>query len=91
MTNITSIETVDTNKQNNLTKLANDKLKELNKIKEEINLSLIADSRVSKGKLIDFTNGDYGLTGIYLVTSASHEITAQKETVSVSIEKYLKT
>ena len=49
---------------------------------------MIADYRVSKGKLIDFTNVDYGLTGIYLVKSASHEITAQKETVNVSIEKW---
>lgn len=88
---LTAVETVDTNKQNNLKQLAKTKLTELNKIKTEISKTLIADYRVSKGKLIDFTNTDYGLTGIYLVKSASHEITAQKETVSVSIEKYLKT
>lgn len=88
---LTAVETVDTNKQNNLKQLAKTKLTELNKIKTEISKTLIADHRVSKGKLIDFTNADYGLTGIYLVKSANHEITAQKETVSVSIEKYLKT
>ncbi len=84
---LTSIETVDTNKQNNLTKLANDKLKELNKIKEEINLSLISDYRVSKGKLIDFTINEYGLNGLYLITSAEHIIDSKKEIVNVSIER----
>ena len=84
---LTAIETVDTNKQNNLTKLANDKLKELNKIKEEINLSLISDYRVSKGKLIDFTINEYGLNGVYLITSAEHIIDSKKETVNVSIER----
>lgn len=85
---LTAVETVDTNKQNNLKQLAKTKLTELNKIKTEISKTLIADYRVSKGKLINFTNADYGLTGIYLVKSASHEITAQKETVNVSIEKW---
>lgn len=84
---LTAVETVDTNKNNNLKKLANDKLNELNKIKEEISKRLIADHRVSKGKLIDFTNTDYGLSGIYLVKSANHELTATAELVDVSLEK----
>lgn len=84
---LTAIETVDTNKNNNLKSLANAKLNELNKVKTEISKSLIADYRVSKGKLIDFTNTDYGLNGIYLVKTADHEITATAETVKVSIEK----
>jgi len=85
---LTCIETVDTNKQNNLSKLADNKLKELNKIKEEISLSLIADYRVSKGKLIDFNNTDYGLNNTYLIKSASHNIDSKQEIVNVSIEKY---
>ena len=68
--------------------MADDKLNELNKIKEEISKRLIADYRVSKGKLIDFANTDYGLSGIYLVKSASHELTATAEIVDISIEKY---
>lgn len=84
---LTTIEEVDTNKNNNLEELAQNKLDELNKVKEEISLNLLGDYRVSKGKLIDFTNTSYGLDGVYLVKSASHEISGAKETVSVSIEK----
>ena len=68
-------------------KLAEDKLYELNRITEERSLELLGDYRISKGKLIDFTNSDYGLSGTYLVTSATHEIDRQKELVKVSIEK----
>lgn len=84
---LTTVETVDTNKNNDLKQLAKTKLAELNKTKEDITLSLLADYRVSKGKLIDFKNTDYGLSGIYLVKTTTHELTATGEIVSVSIEK----
>lgn len=85
---LTQVETIDTNKNNNLSKLAESKLDELNKIKEERSLEMLGDYRISKGKLIDFTNSDYDLSGTYLVTSASHTIDNQKEVVKVSISKY---
>lgn len=87
---LTAIETVDTNKNNNLKTLAKTKLAELNQSKTEISKTLIADYLVAKGKIIDFTNSDYNLTGMYLVKSASHEITANAEIVNVSIEKQQK-
>lgn len=85
---LTAVETVDSSKKVSYKKLANDKLQELNKIKEEISLSLLSDYKISKGKLIDFTISDYGLTGVYLVTSATHTIDNTKEVVDVSIAKY---
>lgn len=85
---LTTIETVDTNKVNNLGQLAESQLKELNKVKEERSLELLGDYRISKGKLINFENTDYGLSGTYLVTSATHTIDNQKELVKVSISKY---
>ncbi|MBR2526749.1 hypothetical protein IKE67_09815 [bacterium] len=84
---LTQVETMDTNKNNNLSKLAESKLDELNKIKEERSLELLGDYRISKGKLINFENTDYGLSGTYLVTSTSHTIDNQKEVVKVGIEK----
>ncbi len=84
---LTKVETVDTNKSNDLQKLSNNKLKELNQITEERSLELLGDYRISKGKLIDFTNSDYGLSGVYLITSATHEINNERELVKVSIQK----
>lgn len=82
---LTVVESVDTNKNNDLKKLAQSKLDELNKVKEEISLSCLGDYRISKGKLIDFTTAKYGLSGIYLVKSATHTIDDKKEVVSVNI------
>ena len=66
------------------------KLKELNKITEEINLTLLGDYRISKGKLIDINISEYELSHIYLITSAEHTISSNTEKVRISIKKYNK-
>ncbi len=63
------------------------KLKELNKITEEINLTMLGDYRISKGKIIDVNISEYALNGTYLITSAEHSISSNKEVVRISIEK----
>lgn len=83
---LTEVVTVDSSKKVNYQQLATENLKELNRVKEEISLSLLGDYRISKGKLIDFTINDYGLNGVYLVKSATHTID-DKEIISVSLEK----
>lgn len=83
---LTAVETVDTDKNNNLKELAEKKLDELNKITEEQSLSLLGDYRVSKGKLVDLNIREYGLNGRYLIKNANHTI-SNKEIVSITIEK----
>lgn len=84
---LSTIETVDSSKYCDAQHIADTKLKELRQVKEEISLSLLGDYKISKGKLIDFTISEYDLKGIYLVKSASHKITNEKELVNISIAK----
>lgn len=84
---LTSVESIDTNKTNDLKQYVKNKLKELNKITEEINLTMLGDYRISKGKIIDVNVSEYALNGTYLVTSAEHTISSNKEVVRISIEK----
>jgi len=85
---LTNIEQIDTSKTNNLEKLANDKLKELNKATISMSLSLLCDHRISKGKILDLNVPEYGLKGEYLITSCSHSITSCKDVASINIERY---
>lgn len=85
---LTEIETVDTNKQNNLSKLAEDKLNELNKIKDTISLSMLGDYNIKKGVVIPLNINDYDLHGTYLIKSCSHSLDDKKEVVSIEVEKH---
>lgn len=86
---LTSVETVDTNKNNNLPQLAQNKLDELNKPRETQSIKkMIADYRCSKGKVIDLNVSQYNLIGEYLITSVSHNIDSKKELVSFRIDKF---
>ncbi len=83
-----SIEKVDTNKENNLKKLADDKLAELNKVKETYEGSMLGDYRISKGKIIDLNIKDYDMIGTYLIKAVNHSIDNSKEIISYTLEKY---
>ena len=83
-----TVEKVDTNKENNLSKLAKDKLNELNKITEKYELSLIGDYKISKGKLVDFKISKYNIDDSFIIKSASHNIDSCKETVNITMDIY---
>ena len=83
-----SIEKVDTNKENNLKKLADDKLAELNKVKETYEGSMLGNHRISKGKIIDLNIKDYDMIGTYLIKAVNHSIDNSKEIISYTLEKY---
>lgn len=85
---LTNIETVDTKKTNNLDKLAQDKLNELNRVNDTITLSMLGDFNVRKGVVIPLTINQYGLNGTYLIKKVTHTIDNQKEVVNFEIEQY---
>ena len=86
---LSTVETVDTSKSNNLGLLAQTKLDELNKIETEIGLTLLGDYRISKGKILDMFVPEYGLNGTYLIKSANHTMDKNKEVIKISIERIL--
>lgn len=80
------VETVDTSTTNNLSKIASDKLKELNKISKTINVSMLGDYRMHKGVIMPIDCEKFGIKGSFLITSSKHTISGTSETVSVSLE-----
>jgi len=85
---LTHVEKVDTNKNNNLIKLAENKLAELNKVEESISLSILGDYRAGKGKIIPIELEEYNLTGKFLIKTAAHKIYENREEVDISIQRY---
>ena len=83
-----SVESVDTKKTNNLNLLAQEKLEELNRPQEDINLTLLGDYRVGKGKIINLNIEEYKLEGLYLIKSANHKIDKEKDEIDISIERF---
>lgn len=82
------VEAVDTNKTNNLSKVANNKLAELNRLKTTIDLTMLGNYEMHKGVIIPIENEELSLSGDYLIKSSRHSLNGVKELVSVSLERY---
>lgn len=79
---------VDEDKSKTSKEIAENTLKKLNKITNEMNLSVLGDYKVQRGVITQITNKTLELDGIYLIKSSSHSIQGTKETVNIKIEKY---
>lgn len=88
---LTHVEKIDTDKKNNPQRIAKDKLIELNRVTEEISLNIIADHRAGKGVIIPLDIDEYGLNGLYLITSANHRIYRNREEIAINLKKYIET
>ena len=84
---LTHVEKIDTDKNNNLKRTATEKLSELNRVTEEISLNIIADHRAGKGVIIPLNIEEYGLNGLYLITSENHRIYRNREEIAVNLKK----
>lgn len=84
---LTHVEKIDTDKKNNPQRIAKDKLIELNRVTEEISLNIIAGHRAGKGVIIPLDIDEYGLNGLYLITSANHRIYRNREEIAVNLKK----
>lgn len=85
---LTHVEKIDTNKKNDIPKLLEDKLAELNRVEEKIDLSIIGDYRAGKGKIIPVNLEEYGLTDSFLILSANHKIYENREEIELSLKRY---
>lgn len=78
---------VDADKQVNYKQVAEDTLKERNKITETLSLSVLGDYNVAKGTITPIKNEKLGIDDFYVILNSSHSISGIKETVSINIEK----
>ena len=82
------VETIDTSKANNLEKIANDKLKSLNKLSKSISMTMLGDYRMHKGVIMPIDSEEIGVKGNFLITSSRHNIDGNVEHVAVNLQMY---
>lgn len=68
--------------------VANIKLKELNKVTQNINLSMLGNEEVRAGKVITLNVSNFFLIGNYLIKSSSHKLENNIHTCDVVVEVF---
>lgn len=83
------VETVDEKDIAQAKNIANNKLKELNKINEDISIKLLGDDKVRSGRIIGLNNNVFGLLGNYLVKECAHNYQNKIHTMDLTLEKVM--
>lgn len=81
------IESVDEKDINQATNIANNKLKELNKIKETLSLELLGDITIKAGRVLNINNQDIGINGNFNIISTNHTIESGIHKTNIEIER----
>ena len=66
--------------------IAQNELKALSKITEEISIELIGDDRVRAGRLFEVAEAVTGIKGMYLITNVNHAIKGGIHTMVLGLE-----
>ena len=80
------IESVDDSDLNKVQNVAENKLKELNKVSETISCTLLGSDDVRAGRVLTLVEESTGISGNYFVKSCSHTISKGIHTISVELE-----
>ena len=70
----------------NYKQVAEDTLKEKNKITETLTLTVLGDYKMKKGTITPIKNEKLGIDNYYSIKNSSHSISGKKETVSIGVE-----
>lgn len=81
------IESIDEKDINQATNIANNKLKELNKIKETLSLELLGDIAIKSGRVLNINNKDIGINGKFNIISTNHTIESGIHKTNIEIER----
>lgn len=84
------IETVDDETVGEASNIANNKLKELNKIGEDISIGpLLGDDNVRSGRILEVDNDIFDLKGQYLVKECTHNYQNRIHIMNVTVEQVI--
>lgn len=84
---LTEIESVDKKELSQARNIANNKLKDLNKVKEELSITLLGDDEVRSGRIIKLSEEDWELDGYYLIVNSNHTYSNSIRTMNLTLEK----
>lgn len=83
---IQKVISLDQKEKKSAKEVAQNELKELSKVVEEISLELIGDDRVRAGRLFEVVEPITGIKGTYLINDASHTIVNSIHKMSLGLE-----
>ena len=83
---LTHIESVDDKSKAQASNIAKNKLKELNKIGEDISLTLLGSDELRAGRILIFNNEINGLKGKYLIKDCEHKFENKNHKCNITIE-----
>ncbi|QEK12575.1 hypothetical protein FQB35_09690 [Crassaminicella thermophila] len=83
------VESVDNKDIAQAQNIARNKLKELNKVNEDITLELLGDDKVRSGRILEINNDSFGLNGQYLVKDCTHTYNNSIHKMNITVEKVI--
>ena len=81
------VESIDNKDIAQARNVANNRLKELNRIKQNITLDLLGDDKIRSGRIVTVNNDQFGLSGNYLVKECTHTYHNSIRKMNITIEK----
>ncbi|WP_456300776.1 XkdQ/YqbQ family protein [[Clostridium] colinum] len=81
------IESVDQKDKNQATNIANNRLKELNKIKETLSLELLGDITIKAGRVLNINNKEININGKFNIISSNHTIESGIHKTNIELER----
>lgn len=69
--------------------IAQNKLKELNKVNEDISITVLGDDKVRAGRILEIDNDMFKLKGQYLVKDCTHKYHNRIHTMDLTLEKVI--
>lgn len=83
------VESVDDKNIAQAKVIAQNKLKELNKVNEDISIKLLGDDNVRAGRILEIDNNMFKLKGRYLVKDCTHNYHNRVHTMDLTLEKVI--
>lgn len=80
------IESVDDEEKNKAQNIAENRLKEYNKVTETVSIQLLGDFNVRSGRVIAIKEDYTGLNGNYFIKSCSHSVSSSVHTMDLELE-----
>ena len=82
-------EVMNVDKKNNsqAKQIANNKLKELNRVQQDISFNLLGNDELRSGRILTIENALFNLSGKYLIKSSNHTYVNYIHKCSVTLEE----
>ena len=80
------VESVDDEEKNKAQNIAENRLKEYNKVTETVSIQLLGDFNVRSGRVIAIKEDYTGLNGNYFIKSCSHSVSSAVHTMDLELE-----